>query len=191
MILCQQIERLRPHLGMLSPLVTAYRNGDVAFPEQAMKWLDEAEKLLASVRAPGSSEIATLKGAIVKTEDKLRDGEEKPSRSRVRNARNAAAMDALTRAEEILRAPLAEAEDRLKRFEDKLCEGMTALALKVALPMPYAPRTAWLSAVWGLLNEEQATRPLALYLATSLSMVDRFFILDNVLCRLLEPPPAT
>ena len=191
MILCQQIERLRPQLDKLSPLVAAYRAADFAFPEMAIKWLEESEKLLASVHAPGSSEIATLKGGIVKAEDALRDAEEKPSRSRVRSARNAAAMDALTRGEEILRAPLSEAEGRLKHFEEKLCEGMTALALQVALPMPVSPRTAWLNSVWGLLNEQPPTRPLALSLATSLSMVDRLFILDNVLCRLLEPPPET
>ncbi|MEO5373289.1 MAG: hypothetical protein H7840_03300 [Alphaproteobacteria bacterium] len=190
MILCQQIERLSPHLKSVSQLMEEYAAGNIAFPELALKWLDDAEKQLASLRVSGSSELATLKGRVLRAADGLHTGDEKPARSKVRSARNVAAMDALQRGEEILRGTVIDAEERLQRFEDKLCEGMTALALQVEIPSRSIPMTEWLGVVWMLLLENAATRPLATYLATSLSVVDRLFLLDTVLSRLQAPLPS-
>lgn len=189
MICCQQIERVGPQLESLSPLVECYRRGEFDFPDRALRWLDETEKLLAGLRVPGSTEIVTLKGRILKAADSLAADEGKPARSRVRSARNAAAMSALERAEEILRDCRAQAEDRLDQFEGKLCEGLTALSLQVPLPDRYEPATAWLTEIWTIMAQTPPTRPLATYLAASLSMVDRLFLLDTVLSRLESLPP--
>lgn len=183
MILCVQIENIRVCLNSFAPLMDRYQRGEVNFPDDALKWLEEAEKTMSALRLPDGAEMSSLRGRILKAADALATDDAKPPRSAVRRARNAAAADALDRAEAILRNRLLTAEERLKLFEDKLCEGMTAFLLQNLLPDTVAPHQTWLLLVWDRLRQFQATRPLTLYLAVSLSQVDRSFILDRVLSR--------
>lgn len=187
MILSVQIERLAPHLQALAPLLDAYQKGEPSFPDRALAWLSEVERTMAGVQLRQGSEISSLRGRIIKAADALVSGPEKPPRSQVRSARNAAAAEALERAEDILRTITEANQERLQRFEDKLCEGMTALALQVDIPAPNGASTAWLNEVWRLLRAQDATRPLYLYLSTSLSMVDRLYIMESVLSRMTAP----
>ncbi|NJC87481.1 MAG: hypothetical protein FIA97_13335 [Methylococcaceae bacterium] len=189
MILSMQNEKLSPHLQDLAPLLDAYQKGDPAFPDAALKWLSEVEKTMSSVRLREGSEISTLRGRILKASDALNAGGEKPPRSQVKSARNVAAAEALERGEEILRTIIQTNQERLQRFEDKLCEGMTALALLVEIPLRQDSTTQWLTAVWRLLRSQDSTRPLATYLAASLNGVDRLFILEAVLGRMTAPDP--
>lgn len=184
MILSMQVEKIAPHMLALAPLFDAYQKGDPGFPDDALKWLSELEKVMASVRLRECSEISSLRGKILKAVDALNIGSEKPPRSQVKSARNVAAAESLERAEEILRSIVQVNEERLQRFEDKLCEGITALALLVELPPRQGSTTQWLNSVWHLLKAQDSTRPLYLYLSASLNMVDRLFIMESVLGRL-------
>lgn len=195
MILCLQFEKIGACLSALAPVMDRYQLGEVTFPDHALKWLEEAEKTLSSLRLPDGAEMSALRGRILKAADSLPAEDAKPARSAVRRARNASAADALERAEAILRGRLLAAEERLKLFEDKLCEGITAFLLQNTLPDKVPAHQTWLLLVWNEIRQFQATRPLALYLAASLSQVDRCFILDRVLSRVatLQPtaPAAT
>lgn len=182
-----QNEKLSPHMQELASLLDAYQKGDPAFPDQALKWLAEVEKTMASVRLREGSEISTLRGRILKAADALNTGAEKPPRSQVKSARNVAAAESLERAEEILRTVTEANQERLQRFEDKLCEGMTALALLVEIPSRQGSTTQWLATVWRLLRAQDSTRPLATYLAASLNSIDRMFIMEGVLSRMTAP----
>jgi hypothetical protein len=184
-MLSMQNEKLSPHLQQLASLLDAYQKGEPTFPDRALNWLSEVEKTMSSVRLREGSEISSLRGRILKSADSLVSGGEKPPRSQVRSARNTAAAEALERGEEILRSITQANEERLQRFEDKLCEGMTALALQVPIPARAGSTTQWLNQVWRLLRTQDATRPLSLYLATSLNVVDRLFIMEAVLSRMI------
>lgn len=184
MICCHRIENLQTPLAEISQLVAAYQRGELSFADDTVKWLDDTEKRLAQLRIPGSSEIATLKGRILKTADAMSQGAEKPARSQLRAARNVAAAEALERVEEIMRHALQEAEERLERFEEKLCEGMTAFCLQVELPEKYKPHSTWLQEIWDMIAANGPTRPLALYLASSLSLADRLFLLNTIITRI-------
>jgi hypothetical protein len=188
-----QVEKIRRCLEAVPPLMDRYQRKEVSFPDHVIKWLEDAEKNIASLRLPQVSELATLRGNVLKVEDSLSSGNDRPSRSSVRRASNSTAADSLSRAESILRYQLNTAEDKLKQFEDKLCEGMTAFLLQNSLPPPGgASRQTWLLHVWNDIRQFQATRPLALYLSASLTQVDRCYILDEVLRRMSdwdEPPP--
>ena len=193
MIISMHVEKLSPHLAGLSKLLDAYQQGDPSFPDAALRWLDEAEKTMGALRIPEGSEMSVLCASILKSTDALRSRErgsddDGPSRSLLRAARNAAAATAIQRGEEILRVRVKNAEDRLGQFEEKLCEGMTALLLLVPLPNGAAGRASWLAEVWGLLRQQESTKALALYVAASLSMVDRLYILDRILTRMDEKP---
>jgi hypothetical protein len=187
MVLCMQVEKIRRCLEAVPPLMDRYQRKEVSFPDHVIKWLEDAEKNIASLRLPQVSELATLRGNVLKVEDSLSSGDDRPSRSSVRRASNSTAADSLSRAESILRDQLNTAEDKLKQFEDKLCEGMTAFLLQNTLPpMAGMSRQTWLLYVWEDIRRFQATRPLALYLATSLTQVDRCFILDEILNRMSD-----
>jgi hypothetical protein len=186
MILSVQIEKLGSYLGTLAPLMDKYQRGELSFPDDALKWLEEAEKTMSRLRLPEGAEMSALRGRILKAADVSTGPESHLTRSAIRRARNAAAAEALERAEAILRSRLLAAEERLRLFEDKLCEGMTALMLQTPLPEKTLPHMERLNRVWNLLRQQQSTRPLALYLAASLTAFDRSFILDRVLSHLNE-----
>lgn len=192
MILCNQIAKITGCLGALPSLMDRYQRGEVGFPDYVLKWLEEVERTMSALQLPDGAEMSSLRGRILKAADALPTaGVAKPSRSAVRRARNASAAEALDRAEAVLRGRLAAAEERLNLFEDKLCEGMTAFLLQNTLPDKESPHQNWLLLVWNGFARFQATRPLALYLAASLSQADRLYILDRVLSRVatLELPP--
>lgn len=186
MILCVQIDKLGSCLSTLAPLMDCYQNGKPGFPDDTLKWLEDAEKTMSMLRLTDGAEMSALRGRILKAPDALPAENGRPTRAAVRRARNAAAAEALERAEAILRRRLLDAEDRLRHFEDKLCEGITAFLLQNSLPKKKSSHQAWLNQIWARFNKFQATRPLAIYIAASLAQVDRCYILDQVLTRAAE-----
>lgn len=186
MILSIQIEKFSSFLSTLAPLIDQYQRGELGFADDALKWLEEAEKTMSMLRLPEGAEMSALRGRIIKTADVLTNQEGHTTRSALRRARNAAAAEALERAESIMRNRLLEAEERLKLFDEKLCEGMTAFILQTPLPEKTLPHMEWLNKIWNQLRQEQSTRPLALYISASLNSIDRSFILNRVLNRITE-----
>ncbi len=186
MILCVQIDKLGSCLKTLAPLMDSYQNGKPSFPDDTLKWLENAEKTMGMLRLADGAEMSALRGRILKAPDALPAEDGRPKRTAVRRAQNAAAAEALERAETIIRRRLLDAEERLQRFEDKLCEGITAFLLQNSLPKKTSPHEVWLNQIWKRFHEFQATRPLAIYIAASLTKVDRCYILDRVLTRAAE-----
>jgi hypothetical protein len=186
MILCVQIDKLGSCLSTLAPLMDRYQNGKPGFPDDTLKWLEDAEKTMSMLRLPDGAEMSALRGRILKAPDALPADDGRPKRAAVQRARNAAAAEALERAEAILRRRLLDAEERLRHFEDKLCEGITAFLLQNSLPEKTSQHQVWLNKIWTRFKQFQATRPLAIYIAASLAQVDRCYILDRVLTRAAE-----
>jgi len=186
MILYVRIEKLGSCLQTVASLMDRYQHGEPGFPNDTLKWLENAEKTMSMLRLAEGSEMSALRGRILKAPDALPVEDGRPKRASVRRAQNAAAAEALERAESILRRRLLEAEDRLQRFEDKLCEGITAFLLQNSLPKKTSPHEVWLNHIWKQFHQFQATRPLATYIAASLTKVDRCYILDRVLTRAAE-----
>lgn len=183
MILCVQLEKLGGHLALLAPLLDKYQRNEPSFPDETLKWLEEAEKTMSMLRLPEGGEMSALRGRILKAADALPAEDGRPARSAVRRARSAGAAEALDRAESVLRRRVLAAEERLKFFDEKLCEGMTAFLLQNGLPAKGAAHQGWLMEVWDQFRQFEATRPLALYMAASLSQTDRCYVLDRVLSR--------
>lgn len=142
---------------------------------------------MSALRLPEGAELSVLRGRIIQVQDRIvRTDPGQSLRSQVRRGRNTAAAEALGRAEEILRRRVQAAEERLKHFEDKLCEGVTAFLLQNKLPEETSGglRQSWLNQVWNEFKQFQPTRPLALYLHTALPSVDRLYLLDAILSRM-------
>jgi hypothetical protein len=139
------------------------------------------------MRAREGAELASLRGAITRAGERVGlDERESPRRGLVRRARAVAAAESLERAGALLQQLAGDAESRLRHFETKLTEALTAAVLVGLVTAPHEPRERWLSLVWQRLAAHQATRPTAVYLAASLRAPDRLYVLDRVLSRLCE-----
>lgn len=190
MFLAIRIDKLRDHLAGLGPLIDAYERGDHDFPDKALAWLKQSEDVMASLRLPEGAEMASLRSSITKATDELPDREEghrAPRHARQR-ARNAAAANALQRAEGIMGGRILDAEQRLQEYEGKLIEAVVGAVLVDIVPLPPGPqREAWLRQVWKAMAQHAATRPTTIYLASALRAVDRLWLLDEIMARLLDP----
>ena len=186
MILAMQTKELGERLSLVAPLVDLYKKGDATFPEKVINWLEVTEKSMSQLHLPEGSEMSSLRSKILKNNDILYPGREKPTRSELRKSRNAEAASSLERGEEILRVRLSMSEDRLTEFENKLCEGVMAYLLENELPPNTGDYATWLRNVWEVFAQQPATKALAIYLSASLSAFDRSYILDKVLSRVCE-----
>ena len=187
MVLIIQLEKIRDFLASLSKLMDEYKMGNYAFPIKSIEWLEEAEKIMSTLRLPEGAEMSTLRAQILKAGDIAKDDDGNRTRSSIRRACNAAAADSLTRAESILRNRILQAEDKLAHFEEKLCEALTAAVLVDCFTMPpQTPRQTWLNQVWFELSQHASIKPTTVYLATSLLAADRLYLLDKVMNRLFE-----
>jgi hypothetical protein len=186
MILCIQIKELGEQLSLISPLIDLYKKGDATFPDKVISWLEKTEKTMSQMHLPEGSEMSSLRAKILKNNDILRLGSDKPTRSELRKSRNAEASSSLERGEEILRVRLSMSEERLTEFENKLCEGITALLLENTLPQNQGDYTQWIKQIWELLAQQESTKALTIYLSASLSSFDRSYILDKVITRVCE-----
>lgn len=181
------MERLSACAAEIADVMDYYTQRDPSFPARALLWLKDAEKVMSELRLPEGAEMATLRGAILKADDVARDDEGKRTRRAITHARNAAAADSLARGEEILRTRIAQSEDRLAHFEGKLVEAMTAAVLLGLIPERGGhPLEGWLRQVWESLNGRQELRPTMIYMAAALKSVDRLYVLNQVMSRVME-----
>ncbi|MCW8875513.1 MAG: hypothetical protein OQJ89_06265 [Kangiellaceae bacterium] len=191
MILSIQIEKISDFLATLSPLMDMYKDGNYSFASRAIDWLEEAEKLMSSLRLKEGAEMSSLRAQILKAGDIAKDDHGARTRSAIRRACCAAAADSVTRAESILRNRILQAEDKLNHFEEKLCEAVTAAVLVDCFThSPREPRQQWLMKVWQELSQHNSIRPTTVYLATALLSVDRLYLLDKIMARLYENDAA-
>ncbi len=189
MFLFMRIERLGAHLSTLKALMDNYQRGDPRFITDALAWLTTGEKVMSELRLPQGSEMSALRSRILRVSDALPGGEDR-TRAVLRRAQNAAATEALERAEAVMRQIVVEAEERLDRFEEKLAEGVTTAAMAGGLPPRSPVWMDWLRQVWHALVQCTETRSLTVYLAASLPTPDRLFLLDRVLSRLADVSSA-
>ena len=172
-------EILTDHLARLSDLATQYRRDAPAWPDAAEKWLEEAEKRLAQFRFPDAGLIAAARGGISKAVDSAKNTEQATRRQADRAGR-AAAWEAVQEAARLLEQRAGQAEEKLRAFEDKLCEGLTAYFLQHPTPedQPQTPEDIWLG-----LKRWDSTKPLSLYVEASLASHDRTYLLRRILER--------
>lgn len=189
MLLAMRVERLSERLRELGAVVDRYERGDPDFAGAAIAWLRATEQLLLSLRTREGAELSTLRASITKAGERcgLDDPEHVARRSVVRRARAVAAAEALERAGAILQQTSTDDEARLRHFESKLIEALTAGVLVGLVPFPpEEPRERWLALIWQRLAGHQATRPTAVYLTAALHAPDRLYVLDRVITRLAE-----
>lgn len=179
-------EKLGEKLSEVKTLVDFYQAGDWSFAEKVITWLEESEKLVSELRLIDGSELATLRARVVKVPDEQASGDAGVKRSTIRSAQNAAAADALERAEYILRGRVREATDKLEHFETKLAESITTMTMSSQLPPRHSVWMNWISQVWQGMAACKETQAFAVYMSTSLNSGDRFYLLDQVLGRLVE-----
>jgi hypothetical protein len=174
-------EMLFAHLEQIPTLASLYRQNAPSWLPQAEQWLAEAETRMARFRFPEVGVIAAARGDISKAQDALPIPELR-SRRQEEKARNAAAWAAVDETARLITERSRQSENRLRAFEDKLCEGLTAYFLQH--PREEGSEKPNPAGLWRGLKECEATKALALYVETSLGAQDREYLLEQVVCRL-------
>ncbi len=172
-------EILTAHLARLSDLAAKYRRDEPSWPNEAEKWLEEAEKHLAQFRFPDAGLIAAARGGISKAADTARAGGQS-TRRQAEKAGRATSWEAVQEAARLLEQHARQADEKLQTFEDKLCEGLTAYFLHHPAPGETRPQA---EDVWQGIKTWDSTKPLALYVEASLGMQDRLYLLHRILSR--------
>ena len=184
---CMVIENIGSYLETLGGVIDLYADGDFSFPDAAGEWLSGAEEVMSKLRLPDGARLAALRGKILAAGDNTKDPDGYFSRSLSRKAREVAAAESLEIAEEVMRGSLQSSREQLEHFRSKLAEAITAAALSNVIPLPETtPRQVWLNQVWAAFAAFQATRPSAIYIAASLTITDRIYLLDQVMNHLLN-----
>lgn len=181
------IEKIRGQLAHLPSLLERYQRGDLDFPDITVAWLETVEKELGNLRLTELSELAILRGRVLKAAEEtgLADSPIGGKRAHQRARRNTAAVESADRAESILRNRIQQSETRLQAFEDKLCEGLTAFLLENPLTGDAGPSSeSQLRNLWQSLAQYAPTRPLIIYLSVALASTDRFYLLGQVMRRM-------
>lgn len=178
---CLVKEMLASHLERLSALATLHRQGSSLWLPQVEAWLEEAEKLMARFRFAEGGVISAARGNIAKALDMPGAVEQNPRRQAERRCR-AAAQEAVDEAARLLAERARRAEDALRAFEEKLCEGLTAYFLQH--PPEEAGEKPTPSALWRGLKTCESTRALALYMEASLDRQDRLYLFERIQERL-------
>jgi hypothetical protein len=189
-LLAVRVENLADRLRGLGAVIDRYERGDPEFADAAVAWLRGSEQLLLGLHVREAAELAALRGSVARAGERAApdEAERTARRGAARRARAVAAAEALERAGAVLQQTAAEAESRLRHFEAKLTEALTAAVLVgLVAPPTGEPRERWLAQVWRRLAGHAATRPTTVYLAASLRAPDRLYVLDRVLTRLCEP----
>lgn len=97
------IEEINSHLLKLPQIIEAYESRDSTFSEMVKLWLHQAEQMLTNNRLPVAGAIATLRGVVISAERGVLPSEVTfITAPNSRKARDAAAADALRRAEVLI-----------------------------------------------------------------------------------------
>ena len=177
----------------LAPVVKGRVAGDAEFIPQAVAWIQRAEALLARHRSPAvsvaSMQLLTLTGVV--------RGGGTPGMGAVTRRRAAlqSAAEAQGAVEAVVRESAQDAAAALAEVRVKMAQLLAVSSATNPIPLPPSePRAAWLMEVWRNLSNGPETRNMHAYLAVTLSIDDRLYLLDqllrNLLADRLESPPA-
>lgn len=184
-------ELLREQLGHISRLTDLHARGDTSLPEQVLAWLDQTEKELAKLRRTEAAALASVRSRLLAGRDGYRDpqlvGELTP-----RKVQRAAAALALSQAELVLREALNNIEAQLQPLRGQLVQLVSgAHLLGLLRAQQDETQEEWLRSSWVSIGAHDKTRGMQVYLSAALSMVDRLYLLDEILTNLsAQPAPA-
>jgi len=175
-------EELTNVLLKVPALFDEYARGDISFVDHTIDWHTSVEAVMVRFRSQSASQVAVQRGRILAAKDGYQDPallKEKTSSSK---AVRFTAMACLTLSEAAARLQVEAINGQLDPLRLKMAQLISvASALK---PIPYPPtepHTTWLLQVWDGLLVNGDTRPMFNYLKTSLALVDRLYLLDELI----------
>jgi hypothetical protein len=184
-MLSVQWEQLTEHFGKLGPIVDCYRQGDPRYTAEAMAWIEALEALLVRFRRPEAAQVSSERAQLQAVMDGYRSPGFEPGLSQ-RRAERAATARALANIEVVMRERLGVIEKRLGEFRQSIAQLLAVSSQLNPIPMPSGePRTEWLKKVWHGLMLSNELRQMYAYINGSLALVDRLYLLDDVLTNLL------
>jgi hypothetical protein len=151
------IEELNSHLLKLPQIVEAYEIRDSTFSEMAKSWLQQAEQILVSNRLPAAGAVATLRGVVISAERGVLPSDITfITASNSRKARDAAAADALRRAEMLITDLLRDDLVKIHEAERILQQIVAVASYKGYLNIPNGSiaQGDFVGQVWGCVSRD-------------------------------------
>lgn len=180
-----QREQLLEHLERVSELANLYATSDARFVDRTVEWLKEAEETFQRFRIPSASMAASERGKILSVRDGNIDAAVVDPKTPRRKALRVVACAALVRVEQEARNHVEKIDRDLDVFRDKIAQLLALASQRSPIPMPGAERReAWLARIWKSL-EGGETGGMYNFVNASLPLVDRLYLLDEIVGNLL------
>ncbi|HEX7241550.1 MAG TPA: hypothetical protein VF263_14830 [Longimicrobiaceae bacterium] len=188
------LEEIQGMLLRVPGLVDAMDRNDAGFSALVRGWLAEVEEVLKNNRLAAAGEVAALRGTLIAAErGALPAGITVAGRATPRRLRDAAAADALRRAESAVSGAVRADAERVAEAEGMLRQVATLAAWKGTLPGPGYPgtHTARVQAAWSAVSTDPDTAGAALRVAGLVGAQDALILLDRALATVSVPqlPP--
>ena len=183
-MLSVQNEIINEILAGISPLVDLYMVKSPEFTERVILWLKDSEYKLSKTRLPEGSRLASMRSRILSAAEKGENEQGDYSPRKAKRLRNFEASGCLEEVEQVLSEVRVSNINRLEMFKAKLEEAITAASLLGLIPETEKTTESELKFIWKAMMENQSTKPTAIYISSSLSSIDRLFILKELVINL-------
>ena len=178
-------EEIRRILLLIPQLVDDHERRDPAFPSKVKQWLSEAERVLSGNRMTVAADVAALRSTLIAAERGIVPSglviQGRPTRRRTLEA---AAVDVLRRAEELVSSSIAADTARFAKAE-QLARELVAFAARKGivreLKATSRPETAQTMEFWKAVVNDKELGPYATQLTASIRAHDLSIVLDRAL----------
>ncbi len=181
-------EALREQLAQAVVLAELHASGDPRLLDQVGEWLARGEKKMQDLRRTEAASLAAVRARFGAGREGQRDPEISADLSPRKALRTLAAL-AIGRGEQTLRESLAAIDARLQPLQAQMVQLVSAAHLfGLVGSAPEESHEAWLRALWGRLGSHEKTRGMHTYLSAALPLIDRLYLLDEVVGNLMSQP---
>lgn len=179
-------ERIVERLLYIPPLIDEYMQQQASFVANTLRWFKHTEQAIEASRSPLVSLLSSLRGQLVAIDDGLLNPNIESNRRSPRKNKRALAAHLIQLADEALRAELDKLDEHFSELRDKLSQLIAIVSSNE--PLPYSPvmSAEYLEKVWRILQANEATQSMSLYIKTRTDKVDRHYLMQELLTNLFQ-----
>lgn len=177
------IEEIQGMLLRVPELVNCFERRDPGFAEWVKDWLVQAEQVLVNNRLAAAADVAVLRGMLISAERGiLPSGIEFNGKKTARKIKDAAAMDALRMAEELVSSTIKIPAAQVYEGE-RVMRQLVALAQRKGLipEESEGEHAGILKAAWRAISHDPELGQAAAHLAGLVGAYDALILLDRML----------
>lgn len=177
------IEEIQSLLLRVPELVNCFERRDPNFARSVKDWIAQAEQVLVNNRLSAAGDVAVLRGMLISAErGVLPSGMAFNGRKTARKIKDAAAMDALRRAEELVSSAIKVPAAQVYEGERVMRQLVALAQIKGLIPEESEGEHAgMLKAAWHAISHDPELGQAAAHLAGLVGSYDALVLLDRML----------